>query len=63
MGENLSHKGDANRLMQFSSGQEGSAGSQETPIPPNPLRPIIPFLQDKGEKETMAGVLGWGIVF
>lgn len=63
MGENLSHKGYVNRVMQFSYGQEGSAGSQETPIPPKPLRPIIPLLQDKGEKETMAGVLGWGMVF
>lgn len=37
--------------------------SQETPIPLNPLCPIIPFLQNKGGKEIMAGAPGWGTVF
>lgn len=52
-----------NRVMQFSYGQEGSAMSQETPIPPNTLCPIILFLQNKGGKETTAGPrLGYSVL-
>lgn len=37
--------------------------SQETPIPPNTLCPIIPFFQNKGGKETTAGPrLGYSVL-